>query len=118
MFSLTVDVSSGGGSVQVDVTEYDSYPVTRSFSEGTVVSLQATPSFGHIFRGWSGAVTGSDNPEFITMDCNKQVSAVFGIDWRLVGTFTGSLILIVLFLAVLFIRRKGPESTATADGAG
>jgi uncharacterized repeat protein (TIGR02543 family) len=41
------------------------------------VQLTATPAAGWTFSGWSGDLSGSDNPATITMDGNKTVTATF-----------------------------------------
>jgi len=52
-------------------------PVATSYTSGTVVTLTATPAAGYTFTSWSGNVTGTANPETITMDGNKAVTATF-----------------------------------------
>ena len=42
------------------------------------VTLTAVPGSGKRLRGWSGDLSGSANPETITMDGNKSVRARFG----------------------------------------
>ena len=49
-------------------TDYDS---------GTVVRLEAVPSTGYYFSGWSGDITGDTNPAQITIDKPKNVTATF-----------------------------------------
>jgi hypothetical protein len=70
-YTLAMNVN-GGGSVSLDpTTPGNSYPA------GTTVTLTAQPDPGFIFDSWSGNVSGSNNPETIIMDSNKQVSANF-----------------------------------------
>jgi thermitase len=47
------------------------------YIHGTVVKLTATPAAGYAFGNWSGAVTGSTNPIYVTMTGNKSVTANF-----------------------------------------
>ena len=108
-----MDVSTGGGTVRVDLTEPPSFPYTKSFESETVVALEAAPSFGHAFDGWGGDLSGTDNPIFVRMECEKNITASFSLDWRLIGTFIGSLIIVLFFVIVLFFRRKVPASTTT-----
>jgi len=68
-FTLTVN-SAGAGSVDLN-------PIGGTYDEGTVVTLTALPAAGWIFSNWSGDLTGSNNPATITMDANKNVTAVF-----------------------------------------
>jgi uncharacterized repeat protein (TIGR02543 family) len=42
-----------------------------------VVALTAVPAASWTFQGWSGYVTGTQNPASITMDANKTVTATF-----------------------------------------
>jgi hypothetical protein len=48
-----------------------------SFSSGTQVQLTATPSFGCNFLNWSGDLSGSANPQTLTMSAAKSVTANF-----------------------------------------
>jgi hypothetical protein len=51
------------------------FPYT--FISGTVVTLTATPDMNWYFAGWSGDLSGAANPEQLTMDANKVVTATF-----------------------------------------
>src|SRR6056297_3375096 len=57
--SLVTDVV-GDGTVVVD-------PVLEQYVAGDVVALTATPGDGQLFVGWSGDVSGSENPLTITL---------------------------------------------------
>ncbi|MDI6697655.1 MAG: SBBP repeat-containing protein [Candidatus Saccharicenans sp.] len=50
---------------------------SEQYDEGYKVTLTATPEEGSVFGGWSGDVTGPDNPVSITMDSDKTVTAKF-----------------------------------------
>ena len=91
------------------MVEPDSFPFTETYSEGAIVALEAVPSFGYAFKGWERDITGNDNPEFIIIDCNKNITASFEVEWKLVGTAIGSLIMVIFLVVVLIIRRKSPE---------
>ena len=52
-------------------------PDQPSYSNGAVVTLTATADPGWVFAGWSGDLTGSTNPETLTMDSSKIVTANF-----------------------------------------
>jgi len=67
-YMLTVNIV-GSGSVNLNDT--------GPYSYGDVVELTAVPDLGWTFSGWSVDLTGSDNPETITMDANKTVTATF-----------------------------------------
>ncbi len=68
-YTLTVN-TSGSGSVTLD-------PSGGTYNDGTMVTLTATPDSGWQFNSWSGDLSGSNNPETITMDANKTVTATF-----------------------------------------
>ena len=92
--------------MKIDLTEPSSLPYTETYDEGNVVTLEAIPSFGYAFNGWKGYITSTNNPEIIIMDCNKYIAASFVVDWRLIGTSIGSLILIIFLVVVLIVRRR------------
>lgn len=83
MFSLTINID-GNGSVTKD-------PDQPTYIYGSEVNLTATADPGWTFNGWSGDLTGSDNPETITIDGNKAVTAHFTQDqYTLNITIVGS----------------------------
>jgi uncharacterized repeat protein (TIGR02543 family) len=67
---------TGDGSVKVDGA-LQALPWSGSFAWGSVVSLEAVPAEGYEFAGWSGDLSGDDNPTAITMDGDKSVVAGF-----------------------------------------
>jgi len=66
-YSLTTNATTGG-SVS---------PSSNTFNENQKVRLKATPDLGKVFTGWSGDLTGTENPVTVTMDKNKSISANF-----------------------------------------
>lgn len=68
-YVLTTSVT-GQGSISTN-------PSDGFYDENTVVSLFATPSSGYQFNGWSGDLSGRQNPISITMDSDKEVVANF-----------------------------------------
>jgi len=46
-------------------------------NQGAVVTLTAIPNDGYTFFNWSGDLSGSNNPETLTMDAPKSVTAEF-----------------------------------------
>jgi uncharacterized repeat protein (TIGR02543 family) len=50
---------------------------SQGYSDGTSVSLTATPAQGYTFTGWSGNVTGADNPVTVVMTGDRNVTANF-----------------------------------------
>ncbi len=70
-YSITLDTEDG------NVTKS---PDSLSYTEGTTVILYATPNYGFHFAGWSGDLTGTQNPDTIIMDGNKSITAMFNIN--------------------------------------
>jgi uncharacterized repeat protein (TIGR02543 family) len=68
-FRLTL-ATNGSGTIQSD-------PAGDKFPAGTRVTLTATPAPGWRFEGWSGDLTGTDNPAVITIDRDKSITANF-----------------------------------------
>ncbi|MGH7492998.1 MAG: InlB B-repeat-containing protein [bacterium] len=68
-YALTV-TTAGTGSVDLN-------PNGGVYNAGTVVTLTANPAAGWQFSGWSGDLTGSNNPATMTMNANKNVTATF-----------------------------------------
>ena len=68
-FTLDIDTVGAGG-VTLN-------PPGGIYESGTSVTITATPDAGHIFDAWSGDLTGNDNPDTITMNGNKNVTATF-----------------------------------------
>ncbi len=85
------------------------FPYSDSYPANTVVRVKARASFGYVFTGWEGHLTGRDNPEFIVMDCNKWVDATFRIDWRQFGLLIGCILIVMLLVTVIIVRRKGTD---------
>ena len=69
-YTLTVTIV-GQGSVD---------PAGGTYDNGTEVTLTAVADSGCNFMGWSGDLTGSTNPETITMDADKSVTATFTLN--------------------------------------
>lgn len=67
----------GSGTIKIDGVKPCSYPDTNFLEAGTIVSLEAIPEPGYYFAGWSGDLTGSDNPTAIEMDSEKTIVANF-----------------------------------------
>jgi len=52
-------------------------PDSANYSCNATVQVKATPASGWVFAGWSGAITGTQNPATVTMDRGKTVTALF-----------------------------------------
>ena len=73
---LDVDADPpGDGTVTID-PDRDQYNHLES------VQLTAVPATGHIFDGWSGDLSGNDNPETVIMDSDRSITARFIPDPR------------------------------------
>jgi hypothetical protein len=53
-------------------------PPGGTYPAGTVVTVTAVPEPDSAFTGWSGELAGTTNPEFLTVDADKNVGASFG----------------------------------------
>ena len=69
--TLTVTVSENGSVIGEGV-----YPL------GTEVTLTASPETGHVFGGWTGDITGAENPLTQSLTGNPTVKAIFERDLR------------------------------------
>jgi len=79
-YTLTVNIL-GNGIVNRD----DPGP----YNYGDIVQLTAVPDSGWSFTGWSDDLSGSTNPDSITMDGNKTVTATFTIEVGILGDVNG-----------------------------
>lgn len=52
-------------------------PAGPNYPSGSVVALNAVPSAGHVFLGWTGDATGTASALSLSMDRNRSVTAVF-----------------------------------------
>jgi uncharacterized repeat protein (TIGR02543 family) len=71
-FTLTVNIV-GSGSVTLN-------PDSTTYTYGTEVNLTAVANAGWTFSGWSGDLSGTNNPATIVMDADKTVTALFTAD--------------------------------------
>jgi hypothetical protein len=83
-YTLSTTISpSGKGTVSKN-------PNLPSYSHGTVVTLTANPIVGWHFTSWSGSMSGSSNPDTITMNSNKAVTANFAINTYTITATAGT----------------------------
>ena len=72
-YTLSIStVGNGGGTVVLN-------PAGGTYEEGTVVTLTANANNDTQFDGWSGAVSGTNNPISVTMNSNQSVTASFSL---------------------------------------
>jgi uncharacterized repeat protein (TIGR02543 family) len=70
-YTLTVNINpSGAGSVTLN-------PSGGVYVAGTTVTLTAVANSGWVFSGWSGDLSGNQNPTTIVMNSSKTVTANF-----------------------------------------
>jgi hypothetical protein len=76
--SVRMDVSPhGGGEVELaGQLPYD-YPVTRTMEASQSVYLEAFPTDGYYFVGWSGDLSGNENPTYVRMNSDMTITALF-----------------------------------------
>ena len=71
-YPLTIN-TDGEGTVTEDIIHQKS----SDYEDGTVVELTANANQGWKFVEWQGDLSGSENPQQITIDSPKEVTAVF-----------------------------------------
>jgi uncharacterized repeat protein (TIGR02543 family) len=82
-YTLTINIV-GSGTVTRN-------PNLATYPAGTSVLLTANAGTGWTFTGWSGDLNGSTNPDTITMDSDKTVTATFtAIQYTLTINIVGS----------------------------
>ncbi|MDP3824311.1 MAG: PQQ-dependent sugar dehydrogenase [Burkholderiales bacterium] len=74
VLTVVVNGSGGVGSSPVGIT--CPTDCTESFTQGTIVTLAATPTSGQQFTGWGGACTGASTCT-VTMNAAASVTATF-----------------------------------------
>jgi len=68
--SPTLNITASGGSV-IRIPEKASYTLAEK------VRVKAVPNAGYEFTGWSGGLTGQNNPTDIIMHANRSITASF-----------------------------------------
>lgn len=71
-YPLNVNID-GGGTVEENIVQSK----MTDYEIGTEVELNAVTDEGWVFVEWQGDITGTENPQTITMDEEKSVTAVF-----------------------------------------
>ena len=71
MYSLNLIINPvGGGSISLS-------PSGGTYSDGTTVTMTASPSSGYQFNSWSGDISGTNLVTIITMNSDKNIIANF-----------------------------------------
>ena len=82
-----IDVTGTPGTPQYDLTVNFARgnvivdPPGGTYDENTEVKLTALPDTGYRFVNWSGDLSGNQNPAVVKMDADKNVAAVFYLDF-------------------------------------
>ena len=75
---VDADVSpSGAGDIEVAGQMPYNYPFVHIVEEGTYIHLEALPVDGYYFVGWSGDLTGNDNPTEARIIEDTKITAHF-----------------------------------------
>jgi uncharacterized repeat protein (TIGR02543 family) len=75
---ISLDVTPHeGGAVAINDSPQSYYPISRTVLKDTIIELEAQPTAGYQFVGWSGDLSGRENPITIEMDSAKEVTAIF-----------------------------------------
>jgi uncharacterized repeat protein (TIGR02543 family) len=84
LYSIYADYTPGGSPTQYTLTtntvgqgSITLNPPGGTYNQGTEVTLTANPAQGWQFDGWSGDLSGTQNPATITMNSDKNVTATF-----------------------------------------
>jgi hypothetical protein len=87
-YNLTTSASPGAGG---DVNRSPQPNCgDQSYVDGTRVTLTAVTTGNYTFNNWSGAISGSTNPQTLTMNGNKTVTANFSLPcYSLTRSHTG-----------------------------
>lgn len=72
-YKLTI-VNDGQGNVSTSIVKSGS---ANEYSSGTIVEVTAAPLAGWTFDKWSGAISGTVNPQQVTIDSDKTVIAEY-----------------------------------------
>jgi hypothetical protein len=82
--TLTVSIMPDAGNGSVTATGINcgagNTDCTEAYSTATSVNLTATPAAGWRFLRWEGALTGSTNPDTVSMSTDRSVTALFATD--------------------------------------
>ena len=68
---------AGGGTIAINDFLATCYPAVRTLPQDTIIQLEAKPMNGYRFNGWSGDLTGMENPANILVDSHTYITANF-----------------------------------------
>ncbi len=80
---LAVPLTGGQFGVQPGVLVSDPAAPDLWFTAGTTVRLEARPTPGFSFVGWTGALEGQPNPATVVVDAPVSAGAAFELDYEL-----------------------------------
>lgn len=69
-YFFTLNIASASGEITCE-------PALPAYQEGSTVNIVAKPNRGYKFIAWGGDANSSDNPLTVTMDSNKNISAIY-----------------------------------------
>ncbi|MDB4153314.1 VCBS repeat-containing protein [Flavobacteriaceae bacterium] len=73
-YPLTVSIT-GSGTVSEEIISAGKS--TTEYNSGSIIQLTAVPTYGWEFSGWSGSVSGVDNPIELSVNEEKTITALF-----------------------------------------
>lgn len=73
-YALTINFNQFKGAITQKVIKTGA---AMDYNSGTLLELKAHPKAGWKFKEWSGDLTGTENPQQITVDKPKNVNATF-----------------------------------------
>ena len=73
-YPLTVSIT-GSGTVSEEIISAGK--TTTEYNSGSIIQLTAVPTYGWEFSGWSGSVSGVDNPIELSVNEEKTITALF-----------------------------------------
>jgi uncharacterized repeat protein (TIGR02543 family) len=89
--TLTATFTLNTYTVSTAVSGSGSVTGAGTYNYGSTATLTATAATGYTFTGWSGAITGTTNPQTLTVDAAKSVTATFTANaYTLAVTTVGS----------------------------
>ena len=82
LYTVSVTPTTGGSATLS--------PSGGTYPSGTLLTVTAVPQAGYVFTGWSGALSGTRNPESLLVDSNKTLAASFAPAYTVSVSTTGN----------------------------